>query len=207
MTRPQVWLIDPDGFTPFYDVNLAANLTKLGWTVHFAASSLLNRKLQSSDCSIRLTFAFFGILTRFPLTGHATQARAILLRRLAKACVYPVDLFRLSLRLLRGRPGIAHVQWALFPFIDMFFWYVWRRRGWVVIHTIHDPIQLEGSPLGPMVAFQRKLCMAADRVIVHDRFAAVTLLARGVPRARIQVIPRDLPSNPPRSSVGWHAKN
>lgn len=180
-------ILDPDNFTPLYDAQLSSELSQLGWQVVWVTSTPQFGQMPQPQ-SVRVENTFFRILKR-PFWRILLRRRFLLtVRRLAKAAGYFWGLYLLYRSLCRQVPGILHVQWALFPWVDGLLWQMLRRQGWVVVYTCHDPVPLTGSLPKWFSKVTRRLCLAADGVIVHGQWAHRTLEKMGIPAARIHVI-------------------
>jgi glycosyltransferase involved in cell wall biosynthesis len=192
--RRKVFIVDPDNFTPLYDFNLAKALGEEGWEVEWVTSAHQFESMPDTR-SVAAREAFFRNLKGMPLK-HLHRIQSIPnLRRIFKAFCYPLDLIALDFHLRGQKPGILHVQWALLPYLDSALWERWRRRGWVVVFTCHDPIPLSGSL--PMIFLRSnyRLCTASDTVIVHGRWARRFLEASGVPGNQIHIVEPGPPSS------------
>jgi glycosyltransferase involved in cell wall biosynthesis len=186
-SRRKVFVVDPDNFTPLYDLNLAKALAEDGWGVEWITSSHQFDSMPDTR-PIGVKESFFGISKRLPLQHLRPIRRLPSARRILKAFAYPLELALLHLSLREQSPGILHVQWALLPHLDSVFWRRWRGVGWVVVFTCHDPVPLSGSL--PRLFFHTNytLCTAADAVIVHGDVARRILETSGIPTRLIHVI-------------------
>ncbi len=183
----KVLLLDPDNFTPLYDIQLSKALTELGWQVVWMTSTPQFDQIRHTH-PVKVEKFFFRMLKRRFWRVLLRHRHLRTVRWLAKAVGYLWGLCLLHIRLCRQVPGIIHVQWALFPWVDCLLWKTWRRRGWVVVFTCHDPLPLSGSLPKYFEGVTRRLCLAPDGVIVHGEWARQTLKTWGIPTGGIHVI-------------------
>lgn len=179
--------MDPDNFTPFYDVQLSKALSRLGWEMVWVTSTPQFGQMPQTELT-QVERLFFKLLKRPLLRRYMRYRYFQKARRLVKALGYLWGLCILHGKVRRELPGIIHVQWALFPWADRLFWKKWRRQGWGVVYTCHDPLPLKGSlPRHFSVGIQR-LCLTADAVIVHGQWSRQTLMSTGISSQKIHVI-------------------
>jgi glycosyltransferase involved in cell wall biosynthesis len=112
-----------------------------------------------------------------------------LLRRGLKAAIYPLDLAAFTRSLARRAPGIIHAQWLLMPGWDAVQIRRWRKRGWKVVHTVHDPLPLAGTGYSLTGLGAEKLYRACDALVVHDQWSRQVLCRAGAPEEKIRVLP------------------
>jgi glycosyltransferase involved in cell wall biosynthesis len=184
---PDVVLVDPGCFTPWYDCNLGSALAARGRRVDWITSPPYFAPVPT-PATIRETRLFY------PLGSLASLRERHVARRAYKLLAYPRGLLRLD-RWLRHRaqPGVLHVQWALFPPIDALFWRSWRRRGWSLVHTIHDVDALRGTLPAIPAGWVPRLGAAADAIIVHSRSERARAVDLGVPPERTHIAPQGTP--------------
>jgi glycosyltransferase involved in cell wall biosynthesis len=192
--RRKIFIVDPDNFTPLYDLNLAKALGEEGWEVEWVTSAHQFESMPDTR-TVTVREAFFRNLKGMPLRHFHRIPFLPNVRRIFKALSYPLDLISLDLAFRAQKPGIIHVQWALLPYLDSAFWEKWRRRGWVVVFTCHDPIPLSGSLPMIFLPSNYRLCTASDSVIVHGRWARRFLEASGVPGEQIHIVEPGPPSS------------
>lgn len=185
--RPKIWLIDPDNFTPHYDINLGRALIAEGWEVIWVTSPHQFDRLPEVS-ALTTEELFFRVLKRFPIRNIEWFSYSINLRRALKAIVYPFNLARLHCRLCSQSPAILHVQWTLMPPLERLLWKVWRQKGWYIVFTCHDPAPMNGSIPRWLYHAIYDLCSEADAVIVHGCRARSILEASGVTSHRIHII-------------------
>ena len=186
--RPDVWMLDPDGFTPDYNNGLSGNLGRLGWNVHCVGFSPSDPDIPAPG-SVQAEPAFHSILKNASRTGALSAFHSALLRRSAKAALYPYELAIFLRQLFREKPGILHVQWAPAPPLDVWSWKLLKRRGWSIVFTAHDPTYLPGSPHQLFGNWVRTLCASADGVVVHSMNALQSLRNLQVRSKTLRVIP------------------
>jgi len=186
--RGRVLIVDPDNFTPLYDVNLARALVNEGWDVEWVTSPhQFDRMPDAFPAKIRESF-FARIkcppAKDFLHSVHNPQR----LRKILKAACYPMDLALFTRSFVGTQPGIIHAQWALFPYLDAIFWKTLRRMGWLIVFTCHDPIPLRGSLPRFYLRATNHLCSSADAIVVHGKWARGVLMEAGVPSEKIHII-------------------
>jgi glycosyltransferase involved in cell wall biosynthesis len=187
---PPLVFLDPGNFTPLYDMHLASALAQRGWQARLVTS------LHQFDDppvlpGITVIRAFY-IFLRWRWLKFLRDIPA--LRRIAKVVAYPLGLARLSRVLNQTRAGILHVQWAFFPPLDTLFWRRFKRRGWIVIFTAHEPSPLAGTLPSELTRSRNRLWEAADAVVVHGMDAAQTVRVAGIPEERIHILPPGAPA-------------
>ncbi len=180
---PPLLILDPGNFTPRYDLNLGAALSARGWHPLWVTSRHQFDEIPAPAC-LTVRTPFFKLL---PLRGFLGKAPA--LRRVAKVLSYPGDLVSFSSSLASMRPGIIHVQWALLPMLDSICWRKWKKQGWTIVYTVHDPLPLSGTTPLSLAWGSSRLCSVADAVIVHGREGARILEQAGVSPCQIRVLP------------------
>ena len=195
-------LVDLGTFTPFYDLSLAAALETEGWTVELVMPEYqFESVMPGAGRPRRLSFLRFARDRR----GRSFRGP----RRALKSLIYLIDLIRLDRRLARLSPSIVHFQWALLPWFDKVLWGRWRRRGWKVVYTAHDPRPLAGTTPRVLAGTYWRLQDRADAVVVHSEVARAELLEAGVLAERVHVIPPASPftpqSRPPSRPEARHA--
>lgn len=187
----RVLVIDPGNFTPGYDINLGIALKRRGWGVSWITAPHAFAERWAPD-GLDATVTFMRCLRHRSILR--LSKRFPTLRRLVRLIDYPISMSVLSGSLARGAAGIVHVQWALFPICDSVFWRLWKRMGWKVVLTVHDPRPLAGSLpriLGEAVSL---LLSTADAVIVHGETARRELQDRLQEPSRIHIVPPGSPA-------------
>ena len=179
--------MDPDNFTPLYDVNLAKALANDDWEVEWVTSSH-QFDLMPNAHPVQVREAFFRNIKRPPFKNLYGVRYSQKIRRLLKAAFYPLEMALFVVSCRGRKPGIVHVQWALFPYLDSFFWKTLQGMGWLVVFTCHDPLPLRGSLPSLYSRANYHLCSAADAVIVHGDWARRTLEKACVPSDKIHVV-------------------
>jgi glycosyltransferase involved in cell wall biosynthesis len=166
--KSRVIVLDPCCFSPFYDLNLVHNLAELGWPIQWVASDFTFETLPSRG-SFPVNPFFF---TRFP-ANRLLSAKPIndhdWLRRPVKMALYPLEMARFNVYLKSLQPGILHVQWAHLPCLDRTLWIRWKRMGWKLVYTAHDPLPLKGTTPHPFFAMRQNLLKHADAILVHSQ--------------------------------------
>lgn len=182
----RILLLDPNSHILPYDRALAGALVRAGCAVELVSSPFL---YEAVPAAVGFTWrrSFFrlaagGLGRRLGLTRRPAARRAL------KRLEYPAGLALLLARLARRPPAILHVQWSLWPALDRPLWRLLRRRGIAVVYTVHNLLP-EGAAADE-IERHRRLCAAADAVIVHTEVTAAHLAARyALPEERIAVAP------------------
>jgi glycosyltransferase involved in cell wall biosynthesis len=174
-------LVDPSLFTAPYDAALTRGLQAAGvaptWAVRPARAA--ERTELPPACSEAL---FYGWLER--QTGLPLKLRAV-----AKGCAHAWGLVRLVKRALELRPDVVHFQWVVVPPLDSAAMLLLRLFCPLVV-TVHDTVPHNGDRLSFLQRWGFDLPLRlSDRVIVHTLAGRDALLARGVPLARLCVVP------------------
>lgn len=183
---PQVVLLDPGCFTPFYDLPLAMELRRRGWNVEWITSAFEFEEL-ALPAGLPVQNLFFR---RLHGSWLGSKLRGIdPLRRAVKLASYPAGLRRLGRSLADRTPGILHAQWAHVPALDVRAWRALRRAGWRVIYTVHDPRPLVGTTSRVSNGLHRGLLGESDALVVHGPAGRALLLEAGVSTDKVHVMP------------------
>jgi len=176
----RVVLADPSAFTPPYDHELAAALTRAGAEVELVTSPFRFGEAPK-PAGYKRSESFYPLSSRL--------FRRSPLRLPLKAAEHAPGM----LALLRRRPDVLHLQWLAAPELDR----VLCRPRVPSIFTAHDllPRRTAGKR-----ALWRTLLARFDRVIVHTEHGRKALAELGVDA---HVIPHPVfPSDPARSNDG-----
>lgn len=174
-------MVDPSLFTGRYDDCLCGALAERGHDV-----TLLGRPLRETDAIVPDGYhyapRFFRVGERLRgALGEGRFARAV------KAVDYAVDCQIGSLAALAG--DVAHFQWLPFAMADR--WLLGRlARRTALVHTVHNTRPYHGDRAA--IAQARgylTLLPLFDALIVHGERTAEALLAQGVDRSRIHLVP------------------
>jgi glycosyltransferase involved in cell wall biosynthesis len=179
----RVLLVDPPAFTPPYDHELAASLSRAGADVELATSRFRFGAVPS-PLGYRRRELFYPISARL--------FRRSRLRVPLKALEHPLGLARLAV----ARPDVLHVQWLAVPELEA--WLLRSRAP--IVFTAHDllPRRTAGKQ-----RLWRRLFDRFERVVVHSERGRETLSAFGVPDDRLRVIAHPItPSEPVRTDDG-----
>lgn len=183
----RVALLDPGDFTPAYDEELAAALTRLGHQV------VLVGKHGGPGSSRELRRPAFYRL----LAGRRARALPASLGRVVKGVHHIVDMVRLAGLVRDMRADIVHAQWLPLPLVDAAFAGRLRRIAPLVL-TVHDARPYHGAANRLMeVGFARAIGRM-DAVIVHTRSTLCQLQARGIPADRLEIVPHGALHTPAR---------
>jgi len=174
-------MIDPSLFTGRYDDCLCSALAGRGHDV-----TLLGRPLRETDAIVpegyRYAPRFFSIGERLRgALGEGRFARAV------KAIDYAVDCRLGPLSALAG--DIAHFQWLPFAMADRWLLNRLKRRT-ALVHTVHNarPYHGDKAAMAQARGYLTLLPMF-DALIAHGERTAEALLAQGIDRARIHLVP------------------
>lgn len=173
-------MLDPANYTPWYDVALCDELRNLGVNVTLLTSRYSYET--STDYSREYTEEHFHTLAgSLKLKGVA--------RRVVAGLEHPLDWLNVMRKLsLIKRPKIVHSQWLPVPNVDLAFLRFIKRRGAVLVHTVHNLVPYKESR-GGATSF-RQLYLLCDCLIVHTRATADGLVSEfGVSRSKIRHIP------------------
>jgi glycosyltransferase involved in cell wall biosynthesis len=190
-------LVDPSLFTAPYDAALTGGLIAHGvvptWVVR------PTRDGQRQEIPTQYVDDFFYKRTE-RMTFLPDRLRA-----LAKGVAHALGLARLVGRVLARAPDVVHFQWLVVPPLDALAIRLIALRCPVVL-TVHDTVPFNGEHLSLLqnLAFDLPLRLS-DRLIVHTRAGRDRLVERGVPGAKVSVIPHGplpLPAAPSRQADG-----
>ena len=175
----RVLLADPPAFTPWYDHELAAGLTRAGADVELATSRFRFGDVPAPD-GYRRTERFYPLSSR--LFGRSPL-------RLPLKGAEHVDVMR---SLMLARPDVLHMQWLALPQADVHL----RFRA-PAVFTAHDLLPRRTAARRNL---WRRILSRFDRVVVHSERGRETLADLGVDA---RVIPHPVyPSTATRSDDG-----
>jgi glycosyltransferase involved in cell wall biosynthesis len=179
----RVLLADPPAFTPTYDHELAAALSRAGAEVELVTAPFRFGEVPRPDGYRRVELFY-------PVSSRVFRGRSRL-RVPLKLLEHPVGLAR-----LRRRPAdVAHLQWLAVPQVDRLL----RLRA-PTVFTAHD--LLPRRTAGRRELWRRAL-ERFERVVVHSDRGRSTLLEVGVEPDRVRVIPHPVfPSDVARADDG-----
>jgi glycosyltransferase involved in cell wall biosynthesis len=189
-----VALIDPSGYSRPYDHELARALAVRGHRVTLWTSQFAHGRAPE-PAGYRAVEHFYRRSNALPMGSR--------LRGPAKAAEHVAGLAGLRRALLRDRPDVVHVQWAVLRPLDRRFYRRLAAAGMPVVFTAHDPLPNVGGR-----ARRRSVAATARsfaRVICHSEWGRRALVEHcGVAAGRVRVIPhgafgylRDEPEVPP----------
>jgi glycosyltransferase involved in cell wall biosynthesis len=176
-------LVDPAAFTPQYDHELAAALTRAGTAVELATSRFRFGAALEPDGYVRSEL-FYPVSNRI---FHRSRLRLPL-----KAAEHAVGLIR-----LRSRPGdVLHHQWLVAPEVDNRVLRLLRPS----VFTAHDLLPRRTARKRDLWG---KLLRRFHRVVVHSERGRETLVELGLDPGRLRVIPHPVfASDPVRADDG-----
>lgn len=174
-------MVDPSLFTGRYDDCLCGALAERGHDV-----ALLGRPLRETDAIVpngyRYAPRFFRVGER--LRGRLGEGQAA---RVIKAIDYAVDCRLGPLTALAG--DVTHFQWLPFAMADR--WLLKRlARRTALVHTVHNarPYHGDRAAIAQSRGYLTLLPMF-DALIAHGERTVEALLAQGIDRRRIHVVP------------------
>ncbi|WP_028310712.1 glycosyltransferase [Derxia gummosa] len=177
----KVILVDPSLFTAPYDAALGAGLVEAGVRPTWAVRPV--RRKDRRELPAAQTDDFFY--------RHTDEAEWIprKLRPVAKGLAHLKGLALLFGRVLVRRPDVVHFQWTVVPPLDVIgMWLI--SRVCPVVLTVHDTVPFNGERMSFLqnAGFDLPIRLAS-RVVVHTQGGRRNLIERGVPEAKIAVIP------------------
>ncbi len=187
-------LVDPSGYSRPYDHGLAEALAARGHRVTLWTSEFVHGEPPEA-AGYEVVEQFYGRSNRLPVGSR--------LRGPAKALEHVAGLAGLRRALLRDRPDVVHVQWAVLRPVDRRFYRRLAAVGMPVVFTAHDPLPNVGGRSRRRSAAATARSFA--RVVCHSEWGRRALVERcGVAPDRVRVIPhgaltylRRLPDVPP----------
>jgi glycosyltransferase involved in cell wall biosynthesis len=179
----RVLLADPPAFTPPYDHELAAALTRAGADVELVTSRFRFGAAPEPE-GYRRRELFYPLSSR--LFGRST------LRLPLKVAEHPLGLAALR----RVQADVLHMQWLPAPELDAFLF----RPHLPAVFTAHDLLPRRTAHRTDL---WRRLFGRFDRIVVHSENGRETLAELGVDRGQIRVIPHPVfPSTPEQRDDG-----
>ena len=177
----KVWLVDPSLFTAPYDAALTEGLIAAGVEPMWATRP--TRRADRQELPIERTDPFF-----YRLVDEAAWLPSAL-KPIAKGAAHLSGLVQLLWKIRRGRPDAVHFQWIVVPPLDMLAMAL--IRAWCpLVLTVHDTVPFNGQKMSWLQRVGHDTPMRlAHRLIVHTRAGRQALIDRGVPSAKIAVIP------------------
>ena len=165
----RVVIADPPAFTPPYDHELAAALTRGGADVELVTSRFRFGVVADPD-GYRRRELFYPLSSRL--------FRRSRLRLPLKVLEHPLGLVRLA----RVPADVLHLQWAAAPELDARF----LRHDAPIVFTAHDLLPRRTAA---RTALWRRLFDRFDGVVVHSERGREALIGFGVPERKLHVIP------------------
>ena len=178
----KVFVVDPSLFTRTYDQGLARGLAGAGADV-----TLIGRPLRRAESLDTRGYRFLPMFYRLAETGEDELGRA---RLALKGAEHVLGLARLRALVARERPDIVHVQWLTLPFLDGRLWRSLARRM-PVLHTAHNSVAFHNRPSSVLqLVGHGEALRGFTHYIAHTEPTAQHLVAAGIGRERITVLPR-----------------
>jgi glycosyltransferase involved in cell wall biosynthesis len=179
----RVLLADPPAFTPPYDHELAAALTRAGAEVELITSRFRFGTAPEPE-GYRRRELFYPLSSR--VFGRSR------LRLPLKAAEHPLGLA--SLRRLKA--DVLHLQWLPAPELDALLFHPHLPS----VFTAHDLLPRRTAHRTDL---WRRLFARFERIVVHSESGRETLAALDVEQERLRVIPHPVfPSDPERRDDG-----
>jgi glycosyltransferase involved in cell wall biosynthesis len=184
MTEPRpmrVLLVDPSLFTGPYDAALTDGLIANGVVPTWVVRPTRNGDRQEIPAQFVDDF-FYRRTERMTFLPQR-------LRTIAKGVAHALGLARLVARVALRAPDVVHFQWLVVPPLDALAIRLIALRCPVVL-TVHDTVPFNGERLSLLqnLAFDLPLHLS-HRLIVHTRAGRERLVQRGIPDAKVAVIP------------------
>ncbi|MDQ3067975.1 MAG: glycosyltransferase family 4 protein [Actinomycetota bacterium] len=179
----RVAIADPPAFTPPYDHELAAALSRAGASVDLVTSRFRFGSVPAPD-GYRRRELFYPVASRL--------FRRSPLRVPLKALEHPFGLAQLA----TTPADVVHLQWLGLPELDR---WLLRHRAPLVL-TAHDLLPRRTAH---RTRLWRGIFERFERIVVHSERGRETLAAFGVPEAKLRVIPHPVtPTEPADSDDG-----
>ena len=181
MTTLETLLVDPSLFTAPYDAALTEGLVASGVEPMWATRP--QRQNDRQEIPVERVDPFF-----YKRVDEALSLPSKL-RAVAKGLSHIAGLCVLVARVITRKPDVVHFQWTVVPPVDGIAIAVIRLFRPVVL-TVHDTVAFNGERINwfQNLGFDWPIRLA-DRLIVHTRTGKQTLIDRGVPAAKVSVIP------------------
>jgi glycosyltransferase involved in cell wall biosynthesis len=189
----KVAVIDPSLFTIPYDCALCDALVDEGCEIGFYGRPMRASEMMAGEVALKPFF--------YKLSERFQQSLPTPAFRLVKGVEHTLDMMRLQRDLARERPDIIHFQWAPLPVVDKRLVGAFRRIAPVIL-TVHDTTPFNGSPNSQLQAMGALAIFAAfDHLVVHTEQGRAQLVARGIPAAKVSVIPHGVLALPPAAAT------
>lgn len=196
--QTRVLLVDPAVFTGPYDAALTGGLLESGISASWATRG--NRADLFNEIPHDLVHPIYypGVELSAKQAGYH--------RKIKKGLSHVASTQRL-IRLSNASDfDILHFQWLVLPFADLLAIKAIRPRIPIVL-TVHDSTPFNGNPTSNAQRYgYRKALTSVDHLIVHTNRAKDSLVADGIPRANITVIPHGPLSLPARPQISPSAQ-
>jgi len=173
--------VDPSLFTAPYDAALTEGLVAAGVEPMWATRP--TRRADRQELPLERTDPFF-----YRRVDEADWLPAVL-KPVAKGAAHLTGLIRLLWKIRRSQPDAVHFQWIVVPPLDVLAMAL--IRSWCpLVLTVHDTVPYNGQKMSWLQRVGHDWPMKlAHRLIVHTRGGRQALIDRGVPPAKIAVIP------------------
>jgi glycosyltransferase involved in cell wall biosynthesis len=167
----RVDLVDPPAFSPPYDHELAAALTRAGASVRLVTSHFDYGESPAAEGYTRVEYFYRG-------TRGAAGTRVRSATRLAS---HARDM--LGYRRLARAADVVHFQWLPLPALDLRL----LPRDRPTVLTVHDPLQRHRLP--GRLAVHRGLLERLSALVVHTEYGRAALVDEyGLAPERVHVI-------------------
>lgn len=180
-TTLKAMLVDPSLFTAPYDAALTHGLLNASIQPMWATRRL--RKGDTQEIPAHCVDPFF-----YKWIDGASYL-PIKLRALLKGFAHAIGLSKVVWKVLFNRIDVVHFQWAVIPILDAMVMRIIRCFRPVFL-TVHDTTPFNGEQISFMQNLGFDLPISsASQVIVHTQSALQSLIKRGVPERKINIIP------------------
>lgn len=180
-TTLKAMLVDPSLFTAPYDAALTHGLLNASIQPMWATRPL--RKGDAQEIPAHCVDAFFYKWI------DGTSYLPSKLRALLKGFAHAIGLSKVIWKVLFKRIDVVHFQWAVIPILDAMVMRIIRCFRPVFL-TVHDTTPFNGEQISFMQNLGFDLPISsASQVIVHTQSALQSLIKRGVPERKINIIP------------------
>jgi glycosyltransferase involved in cell wall biosynthesis len=177
-----VVLADPPAFTPPYDHELAAALSRAGATVDLVTAPFRFGTRPAPD----------GYTLHETFYARASGIDRARLRTAVKVLEHPLAMRRLT----RTSADVLHLQWLAAPELDLAL----LRTRTPLVFTVHDLLPRRTAR---KTRLWRALFDRFDRIVVHSERGRRALATVGVEEEKLRVIPHPVfRSDPPRRDDG-----
>ena len=156
-------MIDPGGFTQFYDYSLSKELSKKNCEIELVISATLDEPLPDNK-NFKVKYHFYKIFESGFLRS-TLENKAAFIRMTLKGIEHPIDLFLLMRYIRQFKPDVIHFQWTPIPVMDSVFLTLLKKMGYKIVYTAHEVLPFR-TKIWDRVIF-RIIYKMADKIIIH----------------------------------------